>query len=245
MTKTRLLILSVTVLCLGAAPAMADLYGTLDVEWKGLIRGYSNLRITSPFELAMYTESNVGLHLLKLGALDTTGATHTLPANSYLVEGLVQVFCIDLDDGIPVSTREYNAVSLDSAPDYASGAMGDAKAKYIAQLLNTNTYGTDYDAAVVQVAIWEILHDDIGSWDTTTGNFYLDTGGNTYGEAAIASAANTMLSGLSQASSFSQYTAISQSGRDAQDFVLVPTPAAILLGILGLGVAGLKLRKFA
>ncbi len=41
----------------------------------------------------------------------------------------------------------------------------------------------------------------------------------------------------------------SGSDRDFNDSVIeiraIPVPAAVLLGILGLGVAGLKLRKFA
>jgi hypothetical protein len=33
-------------------------------------------------------------------------------------------------------------------------------------------------------------------------------------------------------------------GIDDVKYALVPTPAAVLIGMLGLGVAGLKLRKF-
>lgn len=39
-------------------------------------------------------------------------------------------------------------------------------------------------------------------------------------------------------------TGIGTSG-DSDAFIMVPTPAAILLGMLGMAVAGLKLRKFA
>jgi hypothetical protein len=35
------------------------------------------------------------------------------------------------------------------------------------------------------------------------------------------------------------------AGNYSQSFILVPVPAAVILGLLGLGIAGIKLRKFA
>jgi hypothetical protein len=246
--KTRLLILSIAILCLSAVPATADFYGTVNVDYMGLIRGYSTLKLKSPYTVGLSLEYDIGLHLLDLGALNTTSTSDPLPSDSYLVEGLIQAFCIDLEDGFPITTQQYDANSLSQAPDVSSGGpMGDSKAKYMAQLLNMNTYDTAFDAAAIQVALWEILYEDVNNWDTTAsnGNFYLDTSGNAYGEAALATAANSMLSGLQMASSFSEYTALSSEGKNSQDFVLVPVPAAVLLGMLGLGIAGWKLRKFA
>ena len=251
MKSKLLLIISLLVLCLSTAPAMADLYGTVDVGYNELIRGYSTLSLTYQGASQIHTEFSIGLHSLDLGALNTTGASDPLPSNSFLTEGLVQAFCIDLAQGFPIPTSvtpayPYLAVSLDEAPN-PGGPMGEDKAKYIAQLLNTYTYNTAFDAAAMQVAIWEVIYDPAGSWDTTAsnGNFFLDTGTNAYGESAIASAANAMLSGLSQASSFDQYTALSANSKDGQDFVVVPIPTAVLLGILGLSVVGIKLRKYA
>lgn len=243
-------LLVMTIVCaFMSAPAFADMYGTVDVDYGGLIRGSSALKLTSSFEASLYIENNVGLHWLELGALDTSTKDTDLPSDSYLVEGIIQAFCIDLDDGYPTTKLEYDAISLDAAPDVGSGGpMGEDKAKYIARLLNTNTYETAHKAAALQVAIWEVLDEALATtWNVTTGNdnFYLDTAGNTYGEAAIAATANSMLSGLSKASSFSQYTALEAEGKNAQDFVVVPVPAAVLLGILGLGAVGLKLRKYA
>lgn len=245
-----LLLMSITISCLHTTSAFADMYGTVDVLYEGLIRGYSSLTLTRPgtFGPVEVTEHNIGLQSLDLSPLDTSAGLDPLPPNSFLVDGLVQAFCIDLYDGYPNTppAEEYKAVSLDDAPTADSlGPMGAIKARYIAQLLNTNSYAANDSAAAVQVAIWEILLEDPTNWNTmaSNGNFYLKT--SETDEYYIAGLANGMLSGLSQAGSYDQYTALSADGKNAQDFVLVPIPAAILLGILGLGAAGVKLRKYA
>ena len=252
--KVRILIIAFA-LCMIATPAMADMYGTVDdVVWNNLIRGYSSLDIVSPYGSTSYPEQYVGLHSLTLGAFDNTGAPNTLPSNSYLVEGSVQAFCIDLQDLFPYEETLYNAYSLDAVPDVSSGGpMLSTKASYIAGLLNTYSYDNDLKAAAMQVAIWEIIYEGAtgaSAWevsDTTgSGNFYLDTVVGNVDEIAVANLANTWLDNVLMASSYSQYTGLGHDvGKSTQDFVLVPVPAAVILGILGLGVAGIKLRKYA
>jgi hypothetical protein len=80
------------------------------------------------------------------------------------------------------------------------------------------------------------------------GNFYLDTINGTHGEAEVARLANEMLSELTKTGmDFDRYTALSNGpgDKDVQDFVVVPVPAAFLLGLVGLSVAGVRLRRLA
>lgn len=125
--------------------------------------------------------------------------------------------------------------------------------------------GTVYDpeevAAAAQAAVWEIVdefnEDTDGptgdpipdpivtdTWNVETGLFYIS------GNDDVRDIANAMLSnivGLGP-SSFGDYRAVSNSTGASlyQDYVVrVPIPGAVLLGILGMGVAGVKLRKFA
>ncbi len=102
----------------------------------------------------------------------------------------------------------------------------------------------------MQIAIWEILDEEhaifsqaANTWDVTTGDFQL------IGNASIATLANDMLGGLGDVSNvdYSRYIALSSPMDKGgyQDFVVVPVPAAVLLGMLGLSIAGVKLRRFA
>jgi len=118
-------------------------------------------------------------------------------------------------------------------------------------------------AAAVQSAVWEIvdegnlangLEDPVAlNWDTLStsaskGNFYVSN-------ATVARIANVMLNNVRTLgeSDFSHYVAVSNDddqnasgGYHYQDYVVrVPLPGAVLLGFLGVGAAGLKLRRFA
>ena len=252
MRKLLLLLSIITVLCLSTAPAMADVYGTATVEYVGAIRGMT-LQMTNTDTTTGVTWTDdlyAGLLQLDITALSLTGPD-TIPADSYLNLGYEQAFCIDLWDLAPtIPISGYAVKSLDEAPDPTAanpdGPMGPTKAAYIAELLINNTYNTAQDAAAVQVAIWEILEEEPGTtWNVsnTYGDFYLGTGTN---EVAVATSANLMLTGITSGLSFDRYTALSLGApKSPQDYVVIPTPAAILLGVLGLGAVGLKLRKFA
>ena len=120
-------------------------------------------------------------------------------------------------------------------------------------------YSKNEVAAAVQAAVWEIVDefntDTTGwtgdpvvatDWDVGTGLFHIS------GNAIVRDIANVMLSnvvGTLGPSSFDNYRAVSNHTACSpiyQDYVVrVPVPGAVLLGLLGLGAAGLKLRRFA
>jgi hypothetical protein len=128
---------------------------------------------------------------------------------------------------------------------------------------NGIVYTANEVAAAVQAAVWEIVDEfntvttgtgidpsiAPGSWSVTDGGsdlFYIS------GNAKVATIANLMLSNVASlpTSSFGNYRAMASwdlpGDCDYQDYVVrVPVPGAVLLGMLGLGVAGLKLRRFA
>jgi len=258
-----LFVICCAALCLSTAPAFANLYGTADVEFKQYIRGLTLDTFMTSQDGTSNGDKFAGLASLDITNVSTTG----LPSDSYLGLGYEQAFCIDLFDGLPFvipnvpgygTPHAYDVVSLDSAPDpkavpTGSTGMGSNKAGYIAELLNTNSYNTAQTAAAMQVAIWEIVDENYdggsNSWNVANGqgDFYLIyTPGDGSDEETIAGTANSMLTSLSGPASFDKYTALSNSGsKELQDFVVVPVPAAALLGMIGLGVVGVKLRKYA
>jgi len=231
-----------------AAPGLADHYGTANVRYDSMIRG---LVLTGTLRDA----SNVlwenmlleaGLHKLTIQDLSVSG----LPPDSYLNLGYEQAFCIDLLDWKEDSFNTYKVVSLDDAPDphaAPTGGMGEHKAAFVAELLAKSDYDSAEAAAAVQLAIWEIIAEPydpltgVRGWNLSEGNFFVE-------DASIGSIAEGLLREITTGMSFCRYTAVSHpinTMKQLQDFVVVPAPVAVLLGMLGLGAAGLKLRRFA
>ena len=250
----RMLLISLVV-GLFAGQAFADMYGTVDVKDLGLLSGMDLDIISSSTYGNVEAGVATGLHGLEMTGMSLTGPD-TIPADAFLNLGYSAGFCIDLWDSYPVLSEPYDIVSLDAAPDQAAvptvGGMGATKASFIAELLENWAYNTDKSAAAMQLAIWEVIDENYDgttsyAWDVTTGNFQLANYANDVDANDVKDMANDMLDSLANGVSYDRYVAVSNGpGKDnVQDFVVVPVPAAVLLGMLGLSAAGLRLRKRA
>jgi hypothetical protein len=111
--------------------------------------------------------------------------------------------------------------------------------------------GRATSAGTLQKVIW-YLEGEIGNLTDSSGGFLLSSAQIAQANAWITQANNAVNSGAW--SGLGQVRVLNMWGVDpttgqyvklAQDQLYVPIPAALLLGMLGLGAAGLKLRKFA
>jgi len=251
-----------------ATPAMADPYGTVDVKFKnvapGLTVGLWSSNINYPGGTSFWT----GVYNITLSNVAGVPVTW----EPYLT-GTVESFCVDIWDRAPGSAVQYDILPLAEVPDAQSapyGGMGALRAGYAAELLDrywndaylkTAVAATNnLRAASLQAALWEIVDEQSqvqgdpnpAVWNLSfgSGNFYV-------GNINVANLGNAMLNAIradGQASFIGDYAGLSNPSNSLggdpklnyQDYVVkVPAPAAVLLGMLGLSVAGLKLRKFA
>lgn len=258
----RKLLFIATLFALVATPAMADVYGTVDLDFVDVDPGVMSVQIWSSSYPASPppggTTLNLGVHNLSL-----SNASAGIPSGWVnFLTGDVGAFCIDLWDQTYDGTTQYDVRPLSETPDpFATGddGMGTKRAAYMSELLDK--YWTDslsnVDAAAIQAVIWEIVDEDRfnanpdeSTWDVTDGTFIVGVSGTT--SQAIVDAATLMLTdilkdGASYTGTYAGLSNPSETGPklyNYQDFVVrVPVPGAVLLGMLGLGAAGLKLRR--
>lgn len=231
-----------------AAPAFADL-GTVMVDYQGaspkmdvpVVDNRPGVNRNSTFYTGVY-------NLLLTDATAYTG----------WLKGTVQSFCIDMDDTASGDPHLYAIKELDDAPDGYAGPMYDTKARHLAELLDENwawgtTVTSSLQAAAIQLAVWEIVGETSGTYNLTmgSGSVYLNsTGPNYWDTGDVGTVAQAMLNAISAAGHdyIDRYVAVSHpigSGTEGyQDYVVrVPLPGAVLLGMLGLSVAGARLRR--
>jgi len=243
----------ITIVCAFlAATAMADHLGTVNLRELSVNPGLVLTVGSSGYNGGAW----VGVYNLNLSGVAGVPAY----MNPYLT-GNVQSFCIDLwDNSWTGSPIPYDVHTLDQTPDpmEAPGfaGMGAARAGYIATLLDTYWVPnlTNNEAAALQAAVWEIVDEarlaapNPAIWNTTwgNGNFYVN-------DNTVANRANVMLASVANMSPYDNYVGLWNHSGDEQfplgmwqDYVVrVPVPGAVLLGMLGFCVAGLKLRKLA
>lgn len=167
--------------------------------------------------------------------------------NTYDVGDSVITFCVELDQHVsPNNDYTYQLVSLESVPSpgtVAGGGMNAIKANYVRELFGRfykdGTKGnifTNSEAAAFQLAIWEIVTEDLSN-SKDLGSGVVQGSGN---DAAIL-LANTWLSELSgDVTKFYDkfknqeiFGLTSASGQDQIVLINTPVPATALLGVLG------------
>jgi hypothetical protein len=166
-------------------------------------------------------------------------------------------FCIEMQLSSPGTYRDYSIKNLQDAPITAGPSyipMGDTKADYIRELWadHFDDVVSNTTAAAFQLAIWEIVYEQNTNEDgevvwNVNSTLGADATGFrvTAGSTDARNLANTWLWGLDGTGPMVN-NLYAYSAPNYQDYVFqVPVPAAILLGILGLSVAGVKLRKYA
>lgn len=166
-------------------------------------------------------------------------------------------FCVELSQ-YTASPVYFERVDVASVPRPGSGSgnpstgMGDPKADALINLFakyyDPTAFALDSKNAVAfQIAIWEIVHESLGAWDTTAGNFYItnttgavdlardranlwlqDIASNTYAWSSNSYLAGKELYGLTSATHQDQIT-----------LVATPVPGGVILG--GVGVSLLSL----
>ena len=162
---------------------------------------------------------------------------NNLPAGGFEMSDGSEVFlawCIDLFDTIRSDTYDLTRPSQVSDQDEADLNLLFTGIRDQSQLNSVN-------AAAFQVAIWEIVYEETGSYDLASGDF--QAGDN----AAVIAQASAWLSNLG--SGTGSYDLTFYQSDTSQDLVAgtispVPAPAGLLLLGSALGALGFARRRF-
>ena len=172
-------------------------------------------------------------------------------------------FCVELVEYFSPGTTYY-ADSRTSA--YQGGAGGPSPdpldpvtAALYRQYLGLNTLDED-TGSEYQLAIWKVEQEiewDNNRWEKYNSNTPIHSAyqqtkfNNTVIDSLIGGVGtptdigNVRVMTLWDTYSYNPVTGVETFSGNHQDQLVVPVPGAVLLGILGLGAAGMKLRKYA
>ena len=228
-----------------ATPVIAD-PPKVSIYWKsGADYNVYPYRTGSGGEFAAAPGANWTYDVLSLYDVKTKNQVNT---GSPGIGDHFMTFCVETDENLISEGYEYDVTINDEA--WKGGANTDSgdplslgTAYLYALFAKGNLAGYNYTAGsgrqtsadLLQKAIWA-LEDEITA---PTGNVFYDKAFNDLAlEGKDAKGDNN---------GFYDVKVMNLTGSpDSQDqLVLVPVPGAVLLGILGLGAAGLKLRRYA
>jgi hypothetical protein len=168
-------------------------------------------------------------------------------------------FCIELPQGTASAWYDVRPISEAPLPSQYGTPMGSTKSNLLYELAGRYwdpSWGTGANKASAEAfsyAVWEIIYENTtpytlnvtkfgdGSISNNNTNGFMTSDTDPTG---ITSLANNMLASLNGDKTKFNYGLRAISNDSYQDFlIMVPIPATLLLGLIGLGIGGWKLRK--
>jgi len=245
----RLILISSTATLVLAGTAMADYTptGSITFDTTGWNGNYATVYVNyKDLNGNSVTNSRADIGMLRFTRLAGGGGDADQIAD---VGEVFYAFCIELNqswnnwgqDLTHDTTRDIGQLPV---PPGGVQPMGDTAAGYLAELFADNYAslldGVDNDnlqRQAFQLAIYELVYDDVeqNPLSLTAGDFSVNTSGT------IRTTAQGMLEGLGNGPGVGVIGLASES---YQDFVVIPAPGAVLLGLIGLGLVGWLKRRF-
>ena len=235
--KTKLLIISIAIsLCLSAAPAMA---GPTPLTTKIKVTDGPGSGGGGAFwaEVVQGSISYPGVYIPTGGKF----LTFCIENNEFLSLGSEYWINIDTQAVLGGSGSPYPGSHDPLDPETAA---------LYRQYLGLSHPTTAATANEYQLAIWKQEMEAV--WDAGESRWEDGAGGALNSPYQLISVAtiNALIASVGSPSGIGPVRVMTLWGDEnmtlfKQDLLVVPVPAAVLLGILGLGVAGIKLRKYA
>jgi hypothetical protein len=248
----RTILLSTLAVVLLAGPALAGPYGTVELKETNVTPRITR-NIYGP-GFAGGVNAYVGKYnwALRNADLDVDNDGDVDgDDNPFGMQGIGDIstsgFCIEMQYSTG-NYRQYSIIDLWDAPEIAGPGgqdMGVTKADYIRELWDAqyDSIGTSNTrAAAFQAAVWEIVYEDAQVWDVNAwdsddlaNNSSFKIAGDD--DDSVVSLAQGWLDALQGIGGNRNLVAVSNDSY--QDYVVeVPAPGAIVLGMMGLGLAG-------
>jgi hypothetical protein len=270
--KTKLIILSIAALCFSAAPAMAVIYPTYSPPFGGGSGEFTLQQVLDNITVAPVAGSS-SVNTLTDAILDSWDSSWQPAAGGSTVATMV-IELSDWDEHSSFGIYDAGAPGTTLEIFDASDTYGTTGAKANLTFMGDGTVIVSYIDGSPSVTSSPFTLDSLGrqtfgfyldaTWDATKGGFWysntsLNSDNMDHMYAYQGQGDTIKIPPFSPGEWTENHFVLgwedqnsTWSDGDYQDFVVlvesvipVPLPAAVLLGILGLGVAGWKLRKFA